>query len=786
MTFPPSRFFFLSFLLGTSGLAAAVPAPVTAFLDRHCMECHDADMKKAGLDLTSLKFDLTDPNAFHKWERIFERVESGEMPPPKKEQPSKAEAVAFLKDLGQPMIVADQKDIEANGRVRSRRLTRIEYENTVHDLLGIDLPLKDLLPDERGAHGFETVAEAQQLSHHQLARYLDVADLALTEAFGRALEGDQVFKKYFAPKDLVKNDRGNYRGPEFRNEESISWPIGLQFTGRMPATAVPDDGWYRVTFKGVRAINPDASGLVWGTLRTGRCISSNPMLYMAGLVEAAVKPRDIVFETWMYKDHMLELRPNDFNLRRPPTGATGGNISYKDRDLEKDGFSGIAHRGIHMERIYPMGDRATVRRYLFGTGEFKKLEDDAPSTLDRLIAQFARRAFRRPVTTEQLAPYRKIGHQMLSEGSSLPEALHASYRAILCSPRFLTFIEAPGPLDDFSIASRLSYALWISMPDSELIKLASAGELKKPEVIALQVDRLLDHRKSRRFIRSFTDQWLKLKEIDFTSPDNRQFPTFDPVVQESMVQETRAYFTEMLSKNLGISHLVDSDFVMLNGRLAKHYGSKQPLQPGKGFQKVSLSKSDLTGRGGLVTQGAILKVTADGTHTSPVVRGVFINERILGQHLPPPPPGVPAIEPDIRGATSIRDQLEKHRDSASCTSCHLTIDPPGFALESYDPVGLFRTGYGKSGKGAKVDPSGITPDGAPFADLIAWKQIYTRRSDQLTEGFARQFLTYSTGAPVRFSEAPFMDEIVAESGKSGHGIRTIIKAALTSPVFLRK
>jgi hypothetical protein len=786
MSFPPSRLLLLSFLLSTSCLAAAAPETVTAFLDRHCMDCHDADMKEAGLDLTSVEFDLTDPDAFHKWERIFQRVESGEMPPPRKKQPSQDEAAAFLNHLGQPMILADQKDIQDNGRVRGRRLTRTEYENTVHDLLGIDLPLKDLLPEELGAHGFETVAQAQQLSQHQLSRYLDVADLALTEAFGRALEGDKSYKIFHTPQDLVKHDRGNFRGPELRQDESISWPITLQFTGRLPATKVPHDGWYRVTIKDVRAINPDANGLVWGTLRSGRCVSSIPMLYMAGLVEAAVKPRDIVFETWMYKDHMLELRPNDANLRRPPTGATGGNISYVDRDLEKDGFSGIAHRGIHMERIYPMGDRATVRRYLFGTGEFKKLEDDAPASLDRLVAQFAHRAFRRSVATAQLAPYRSIGRQMLSEGASLPEALHASYRAILCSPRFLTFIEAPGPLDDFSIASRLSYALWISMPDSELIKLAKAGELQKPEVISQQVDRLLDHRKSRRFIRSFTDQWLKLKEIDFTSPDTRQFPTFDAVVQESMVQETRAYLTEMLSKDLSISHLVDSDFVILNGRLAKHYGSKQPLQPGKGFQKVSLSKSDLTGRGGLVTQGAILKVTADGTHTSPVVRGVFINERILGQHIPPPPPGIPAIEPDIRGATSIRDQLEKHRNSTSCSSCHITIDPPGFALESYDPVGLFRKGYGRSGKGAKIDPSGITPDGVSFADLTAWKQIYTRRADQLTEGFARQFLTYSTGAPVRFSEAPHIDEIVVKSGKSGYGIRTLIRAALTSPVFLRK
>ncbi|TDU80910.1 cytochrome c [Prosthecobacter fusiformis] len=786
MKFPPLSLSLLLASLATSPALAAVPQPVAAFLDQHCTECHDSDVKKAGLDLTDLKFDLADADAALKWQRIFERVHTGEMPPAKNTQPTKTEAELFLASLGKPLIQADEQDIASNGRVRSRRLTRTEYEHTLHDLLGIDLPLKDLLPAERGAHGFETVAEAQQLSQHQLARYLDVADLALTEAFKRALDGDTVFKKFCPPEELPINDRGNFRGPELRKGESVSWPMTLQFVGRMPVTAAPADGWYRITLKDVRALNAGPVGSVWGTLRSGRCISSIPMLYMIGLVEATKQPRDLVFEAWMYEGNMLELKPNDATLRRVAPGGKGGNVSYKGRDLVKDGFSGIAHRGIHMERIYPTADRATVRRHLLGQGDFKKLEADKTASLDRLVAQFARRAFRRPLKASQLAAYSNIGHQMLAEGASLTEGLRASYRAILCSPRFLTLIEAPGALDDYAIASRLSYALWVSMPDSQLMKLAAAGEMKKPEVIAQQVDRLLNDPKSGRFIRSFTDQWLKLKEIDFTSPDTRQFSTFDPVVQESMVQETRAYFREVVSNDLSITHLVDSDFAMLNGRLARHYGSKEPLPPGQGLQKVMLSQSDLKGRGGLVTQGSILKVTADGTHTSPVVRGVFINERILGTHIPPPPPGIPAIEPDIRGATSIRDQLEKHRSNSSCASCHMTIDPPGFALENYDPVGIWRKGYGKSGKGAPVNPSGVTPDGDAFADLQAWKQIYTRRSDELAAGFARQFITYSTGASVRFSEKDTVDEIVTQAGKSGHGLRSIISAVVTSPVFLHK
>jgi len=216
---------------------------------------------------------------------------------------------------------------------------------------------------------------------------------------------------------------------------------------------------------------------------------------------------------------------------------------------------------------------------------------------------------------------------------------------------------------------------------------------------------------------------------------------FDPVLQESFLQETRAYFAELLDEDEGIDRLVDSDFVFLNGRLARHYDPDVPIDPGEGVQKVALPAEGRRVRGGLVTRGAVLKVTADGTHTSPMIRGVFINERILGIHIPPPPPGIPAIEPDVRGAVSIREPLVKHRESETCVSCHLTIDPPGFALENFDPIGGWRTKYGSGDKGAKVDPSGLVPDGDAFDDIVAWKEIYRERDVDLARGFVRHFLT---------------------------------------------
>ncbi len=766
------RFVIFAFLCGHS-LSAV---PVAAFLDQHCVECHDADVKKGGLDLTSLTFDRLDGSTLKSWQHIFERVRNGEMPPNKQPQPEKNEKDLFLAALNEPLLKTDQADIVANGRVRSRRLTRVEYEHTLHDLLGIDIPLKTLLPEDRASHGFETVADGQQLSHHQLARYLDVADLALSDAFDRAEKGDATYAKHHTPEMLIKNRGGNYRGPDLKNGESITWPIGLQFFGRTPTWA-PAGGWYRITLRGVRGINPTADGAVWGTLRSGHCESNAPLLYMIGLVEATATPRDMTFEAWIEKNHRLELRPNDGTRKNAPTGAKGGNVSFKDRNLEKQGFSGIAHRGIDIERIYPIANDIGVQKKLFGGDGLEALKAE---NIDKLVSRFATRAFRRPVTEAQSAPYREIAAKSVQEGDSVLEALHAAYRAISCSPRFLTFIESPGPLDDHAIASRLSFALWCSMPDQELLELADQKKLHEPQTLAEQVERLLSHAKAKRFIASFTDQWLRLNQIDFTTPDTRLFRDFDPVVQESMLQETRAYCTELLRRDLSITHLVDSDFAFLNGRLARHYKADLALHSGAGLQKVMLKPE--AKRGGLMTQGAILKVTADGTSTSPVVRGVFVNERILGNHIPPPPPGIPAIEPDIRGATSIRNQLEKHRHNESCASCHQTIDPPGFALENYDPVGVWRKGYGKDSKGAKIDPSGVTPEGATFTDLATWQQIYTQQPQRLARGFATHFLTYATGAPPRFSDEAALDEIAEKTTN----LRSIMREVVLSDIFRTK
>ncbi len=783
MSFVPNtaRILFTFMVFASCGLlrAEGIPSGLATFLEQHCYDCHDEDIQKGGLDLAGLSFDLSDSSRFSKWERIFDRVREGEMPPKKKPRPEASEKGAFLAGLRKKLMDADASQKSQFGRVRVRRLTRVEYEHTLHDLLGIDIPLKNLLPEDPVTGGFETVASGQQLSHHHMARYLEAADRALNEAFKRALKGDVEFERFYTPKDQINNrGGGNYRGPELRDGRSIAWPLTIQFYGRLPITRVPASGWYEITLHGVEAINPGKDGAVWGTLRSGACQSNAPMLYPVGTVEATSKPRDLVYRGWIRQNHVLELKPNDGELRRPPNGARGGNVSFRGRNLEKQGYSGIANRGITIKRIYPHADHAAVSRHLFG--EAKPADKGA---VDKLIARFARRAFRRPVNADRLAIYRELAVASLKDGDPLPEALRIAYRAMLCSPRFLTLPEKPGPLDDHAIAARLSYMLWDSMPDWKLTKLANEGQLTNPEVLDREVIRLLADPKSKRFIESFTDQWLNLRDINFTSPDRRMFRSYDDVVHASLLEETRAFVAEMIAKDLGVRNFIHSDFGMLNGRLVRHYGMDVQTKAGLGLQRVSLGKNS---RAGLVTHGSVLKVTANGTTTSPVVRGVWVNERLLGRHIPPPPPDVPAVEPDVRGAVSIRDQLAKHRSSENCNSCHQKIDPAGFALENYDPVGQWRKSYGRGKNAARVDPSGVTPAGEEFADIGGWKRIYYKKPEMLARCFTEQLLTYATGAPMRFSDRDAVSAIVKKAKANDYGVRSIIRAAVASPIFLNK
>ena len=367
-----------------------------------------------------------------------------------------------------------------------------------------------------------------------------------------------------------------------------------------------------------------------------------------------------------------------------------------------------------------------------------------------LVDRIGPLAFRRPLQPGEAESYASLAHLAIHDDRPWTEIVRVPLRSILSSPSFLLFDNKPGPLDDHALASRLSYFLWRSMPDAELFDLATAGNLSNPDILARQVDRMLDDPKSERFVTDFLGQWLELHDINNTTPDKNLYPEYDELLGQALVRETELFFTELLVRDLGVANLIDADFTFLNRRLATHYGI-EGIQ-GQHFRKVQLPSDSV--RGGVLTQASILKLTANGTVTSPVKRGNFVLARLLGQPPDPPPPNVGSIEPDTRGTTTIRETLAAHRDIETCNRCHRVIDPPGFALESFDPIGGFRTRYratlgGASaaqafltGRGYKsglpVDPSGVTADGTTFSDISDFKRILQAQTDQVARNFIAQ------------------------------------------------
>ncbi|WP_164102155.1 DUF1592 domain-containing protein [Candidatus Laterigemmans baculatus] len=814
-------------LLAITGSPASGQNPPQATLDflaAACLDCHSGSGAEGGLDLESLGADLSDVAAAARWVRIHDRVRSGEMPPPDESDQSDesanrsaaqdeaaldAETQTFLRVTGDWIRAAQQAEHEQLGRVRGRRLTSLQTARTLQDLLGIDIPLANRLPEDLPSGGFTTVAEGQSISHFHLEQYLTVVDAALEEAWRRALEGDDPWTKELSAKRLSRT-RTRTREPELIDGEAVVWSSRLSFYGRIPATQAREPGWYRFTIR-ARSLKPpveeEQERGVWCTVQSGPCVSSAPLMQPIGIFEARRETNSWVYETWLPKGHMLEVRPGDSTLKMARfQGGQAANGEGGAQDVP-----GIAIESIRMERIYRGPRSDEIRRLLFDdlelhtkNGRPRLISEDPERDARRLLQRFASRAFRRPVSDRELEPYVAAAQNVLAGESpeqGLLEALRVGYRALLCSPRFLYFHEEPGPLDDYAIASRLSYLLWNRMPDEPLMAEAAAGRLRDPLVLRAQVERMLDDPRGADFIRDFAAQWLDLNQIDATVPDRRLHPDFDSIVQQSMLDETHAFLSTMLREDLSVTHLIDSKFTYLNSRLARFYKiprfyeiaaegeNRNEEWEAEHLQRVALRPEDH--RGGVLTQGAILKVTANGTTTSPVIRGVWVAERLLGEHVPPPPESVPAIEPDTRGATTIREMLAKHLADASCASCHVKMDPPGIALENYDPAGRWRTHYGDPRKGRKnrgpaIDTSFTMADGRPFEDLAGFRRLVLSDPRRLARNVTEKLVTYGTGAAPRFVDNAMISEIVDASAESDYGFRSLVHAVVASPIFLSK
>ncbi len=764
--------------------AAPLPAETKAFLQKHCFECHDADTQKGKLRLDHLSADFASPATAETWGKVFSQLEKREMPPKKKPQPSDAERQPVLDWLGRELRVAIAARQNAEGRVALRRLNRFEYQNTVHDLLGIEVNLMELLPEDGSAHGFDKVSSALTLSPVQVEKYLEAADVALDAALGVGPQ-PKFLKERYAATNLV-----------------AGWAVASQRPLDGGGLVIFNSGYSPTELRRFRAPAP-------GTYRLrvsayGFQSSNEPVTFRlySGNFNVGGKTKLLGhFSAPPDKPTVIELAAfldtRGDTLKVIPYGT----INWQNKADVYAG-TGIAVEWIEIEGPMEAAQwPPATRKQLVGNTD---LERGTLADAERILKQFAPRAFRRPVSDADLAPYLALVRERLDRRVPFGDALRVGLKAILVSPRFLLLEEQPGKLDGYALAARLSYFLWSSMPDAELLAAAAKGDLAKPAVLRAQVERMLNHPKASAFTDDFTGQWLALRNIEFTTPDGRLYPEFDELLQVSMLQETHAFFDALLEKDLSVLNFVASDFAMLNERLARHYGI--PGVTGLEVRRVTLKPE--WHRGGVLTHASVLKVTANGTTTSPVVRGAWLADRILGKPVPPPPPNVPAVEPDIRGAKNIRDQLAKHRETETCAGCHAKMDPLGFALESYDVIGAWRDRYRISPErnqrgvewvtlvvnqrdmrvalGPKVDAGDTLADGRKFSDLAELKKHLLAEPDAITRGLAEKLLIYATGHGLEFTDEAVLSDIVRKVKARQHGFRSLMHEVVASTTFQTK
>lgn len=492
------------------------------------------------------------------------------------------------------------------------------------------------------------------------------------------------------------------------------------------------------------------------------------------------KPKQIEVTTFLQPgDHLYPtVHVTKLNTWNGLTAA-GGAENYEGE--------GIAIRSMHVEGPLPEIEAPPVARALLNDRESIGTRA-TPANLEAAIANIAPLAFRRPALRGEIDSFASLAEPAIEKGSNITNALRVPLRSILSSPQFLFFDNQPGKLSDFALANRLSYFLWKSMPDKTLFLLAKEGRLSDPSTLRQQVERMINDEKSMRFIKDFAGQWLRLYDLNATMPDRRLYPEFDGLLNHSIQQETELFLNALVQENLSARNLIDSDFTFVNRRLAKHY--RLPGVVGQEMRRVSLPAN--SPRGGLTTQASIHKLTANGTFTSPVKRGTYILTHLLGEAPEPPPPNIGSIEPDTRGATTIRETLDKHRNLESCAQCHRSIDPPGFALESFDPIGGFRSHYragANKGKrrpyrqGLKVDASGETPDGEAFANIWEYKGLLMQKKDQIAHHFISQLITYATGAEIQFADRDEVARIADKVSTNNYPVRSIIHEIVQSPLF---
>lgn len=767
-----------------------------AFIAKHCRACHAGDRPKGDfyLDDLSIDFDATENRGA--WLKVLQQIDAETMPPKNKPRPSAQDIADLTQWINERVARAETKQRASQGRVVLRRLNRNEYVNTVRDLLDVQVDLSDLLPESTTTSGFDNTADSLHVSTYLMDSYLAAADRVLDAAIANGPRPHTVKKRF----DIKDETTVKPTGSVYRHLDdgvaifATSVAANIQVTMWRFMSRDPGKYRFRISGYGFQTDNPVSFHVKAGPMNAAA------QQYLIGYYEVPTTQPTVV----EFTDQMKA---------RQTIRIVADGLKTRTQEVEKIGADQYTGPGMVIQWVEVEGPLLESwppksHQRIFGDMPQRKDPEDRNrlevgsqqpmADAARILLGFTRRAFRRSVTQQDIQPFLDRIDRKLAEGDSFEQAVRVGLKSVLVSPRFLFFQERAGErLDDFALASRLSYFLWSSMPDDELLDLAEQQKLRQPTTLRKQVERMLNDPKSSAMTENFAGQWLALRAIDDTMPDQTIYPEFDDLLKESMVKEVVHFFDEVLKNDLSLTHFIASDFTMLNSRLAEHYGIDGV--DGMEFRKVPVPTS--SHRGGVLTMAAVLKVTANGTTTSPILRGAWVLDRILGSPPPKPPAGVEAVEPDIRGATTIRSQLAKHRDVAACATCHIRIDPPGFALENFDVIGGWRENYRSIGEGdpvivngrrmryrsgPTVDASDVLADGRSFQGIDEYKQLLLCDKDQLARSLTAKLIQYATAAETTTADQPELEAIVERIRANDYGFRSLIHEVVQSNVFQRK
>lgn len=763
---------------------------VRPILKKHCFKCHGEKKQKGDLRLDTLSGDLSkDRVAAEAWHDVRNALNLSEMPPKKEDSLLPAELRTVTSWITQEIdaLVASQKGTD--GRIVLRRLNKTDYQNTMRDLLGIEMDYaKNLPPETLSEDGFRNNGTTLQMSDLQLEYYLESARKGLAKAIVTGSR-PKFFEEEFT---LSVNDKN--RGSNILDKDQ-------QFIAKL--LDYPEDGEILIRAK-VKA--QFAEGRGYPQLRAA-------IGYRADVQapRGFLKPVDITSEDWQIIE--FRARIENFPLPSKSQSKFPGLLLWLDNAYAEGHDKPIKARGKGKKKKAPKGPLTYPRIEVASMQFIGPILDDWPPAQHKaillpskqrsneeayskiVIRNFMRRAFRRPIHDEEIVPYYRFFRSTRPEMETFEDAIRETLAMVLISPDFLFLVEPSGSskrsISDWELASRLSYFLWSSMPDSRLLNLAKKEALRKPEILEKEISRMISDERSWQFVEQFADQWLDIGALQRVAINPNYYPKFDPTLKASMRGETIHFFGELFQKNLSALNILDSNFTMLDEPLAKHYGLAGPK--GSRFERVSIKPGDH--RGGVLAHGSVLLGNSTGEDSHPVKRAVWIRERLLDDAPTPPPPDVPALDStDPNFATlSVRDQLAEHRKQISCNECHRNIDPWGISLENFGADGLWREQILRKkvkGKGMIKLPvlsEAILPDGKKIEGIAELKKhLLEDRREQFARAFTSKLLTYALGRRLELIDQKTVNELTSKFIKSDYRIKDLIYLIVASKTFQSK